>query len=73
MATVRDLTRAQRSESEESEFENELSEADADERGEGNPASADDMFCTAAGAASFRPGDRGVSKLRELLNKADRA
>ncbi|MBQ4506399.1 MAG: hypothetical protein II971_04025 [Firmicutes bacterium] len=73
MATVRDLTLAERSEAEESEFETDLSEADADDRGEGSPASVDDMFCTAAGAASFRPGAHGGSKLRELLNKADRA
>ena len=73
MATVRDLTLAQRNQAEESEFEGDLSEADADARGEGNPASVDDMFCTAAGAASIRPGSRGASKLRELLNKADRA
>ena len=33
MATVRDLTLAERSEAEESEFETDLSEADADDRG----------------------------------------
>ena len=71
MVSVGDLTRAERDEAEESELI-EVSEEDADKRGDGNPASADDMFCTAAGAAAFRPG-KGISKLREMLNKADRA
>ena len=71
MVSVGDLTRAERYEAEESELI-EVSEEDADKRGDGNPASADDMFCTAAGAAAFRPG-KGSSKLREMLNKADRA
>ena len=71
MVSVGDLTRAERDEAEESELI-EVSEEDADKRGDGNPASADDVFCTAAGAAAFRPG-KGSSKLREMLNKADRA
>ncbi|MBQ2059439.1 MAG: hypothetical protein II488_06645 [Firmicutes bacterium] len=71
MVSVADLTRAERDEAEETELI-EVSEEDADARGEGNPASADDMFCTAAGAAAYRPGG-GSSKLREMLNKADRA
>ena len=38
------------------------------------PDSKDDMFCTAAGAASVRPNaDKSSGKLRELLNSADRA
>ncbi len=70
---VRDLTSAERAEAEESEAELSTSEDDAEERGESNADSVDDMFCTAAGASSFKPSGGGVSKLRQLLNKADRA
>ena len=38
------------------------------------PDSKDDMFCTAAGAASVKPtADKSRGKLRELFNSADRA
>lgn len=36
--------------------------------------SKDDMFCTAAGAASIKPSaGRSSGKLRELFNSVDRA